>query len=141
MAGIVVPAGERRRILAVSFTSDKFAGRAPEGQKLIRVFIGGALQGELLQLDDEQLIAIAREELQELIGLSGEPRLARVIRWHHAMPQYHVGHRQRIDELEQLLAAQPGLHVIGNSLRGVGIAPTVAGAVAVASRITGKSSQ
>lgn len=141
VAGIVVPAGERRRILAVSFTSDKFAGRAPEGQKLIRVFIGGALQGELLQLDDEQLIAIACEELQELIGLSGEPRLARVIRWHHAMPQYHVGHRQRIDELEQLLAAQPGLHVIGNSLRGVGIAPTVAGAVAVASRITGKSSQ
>ncbi len=138
VAGIVVPACEHRRVLAVSFTSDKFPGRAPEGQKLIRVFIGGALQSELLQLDDEQLISLAREELQDLIGLSGQPRLARVIRWHNAMPQYHIGHRQRIEQLEQMLAAQPGLHVIGNSLRGVGIAPTVAGAVTVASRISGR---
>ncbi len=138
VAGFVVPACEHRRILAVSFTSDKFAGRAPEGQKLIRVFIGGALQSELLQLDDEQLIAIVQQELQELIGLSGQPQLVRVIRWHNAMPQYHVGHRQRIDELDQIVAAHRGLHVIGNSLRGVGIAPTVAGAVAVANRIAGR---
>lgn len=139
VAGIVVPACEHRRILAISFTSDKFAGRAPDGQKLIRVFIGGALQSEFMQLDDEQLIAIAREELQELIGLSGQPHLARVIRWHDAMPQYHLGHRQRIDELDQIVAAEPGLHVIGNSLRGVGIAPTVAGAVKVAAQITGQA--
>lgn len=136
VAGIVVPAAERRRILAVSFTSDKFAGRAPEDQKLIRVFFGGVLQEAILDADDDRLIAIAREELGELIGLSGQPIFARVIRWPQAMPQYHVGHLERIETLEQTLALSPGLHVIGNSLRGVGIAPTVAGAAAVAEKIT-----
>ena len=136
VAGFVVPAIEKRRILAASFTSDKFAGRAPQGEKLIRVFLGGCLQPELLRHSDDELIQIAREELGELIGLSGTPTLARVIRWNDAMPQYHVGHNERIDAIDVALRSVPGLHVIGNSFRGVGIAPTVAAALSIATRIT-----
>jgi oxygen-dependent protoporphyrinogen oxidase len=135
IAGFVVPQVEKRRILAASFTSDKFAGRAPQGEKLIRVFFGGCLQPEMLRHSDDQLIDIAREELADLIGLSGTPTLARVIRWSEAMPQYHVGHNDRVAAIEAALQAVAGLHVIGNSFRGVGIAPTVAAAQAVAKRI------
>ncbi len=136
IAGFVVPLIEKRRILAASFTSDKFAGRAPQGEKLIRVFFGGCLQPEMLRHSDDELIGIAREELAELIGLSGTPTLARVIRWNDAMPQYYVGHNDRVATIEAALQSVSGLHVIGNSFRGVGIAPTVASAQAVAKRIT-----
>lgn len=135
IAGFVVPEIEKRRILAASFTSDKFAGRAPEGQKLIRVFFGGCLQPEMLQHSDDQLVEIAREELADLIGLGGTPTLVRVIRWKEAMPQYHVGHNDRVAEMETILKTVPGLSVIGNSFRGVGIAPTVASARAAAQQI------
>jgi len=136
VAGFVVPAIEKRRLLAASFTSDKFAGRAPAGEKLIRVFFGGCLQPEMLRHSDPELIEIARQELAELIGLTGTPTLARVIRWNDAMPQYHVGHNDRVDAIDAALRSVPGLHVIGNSFRGVGIAPTVAGAKSIATRIT-----
>ena len=135
IAGFVVPQIEKRRFLAASFTSDKFAGRAPQGEKLIRVFFGGCLQPEMLGHSDEELITIARQELADLIGLSGTPTMARVIRWNEAMPQYHVGHNDRVAAIETALQAVPGLHVIGNSFRGVGIAPTVAAGQAVAKRI------
>jgi len=139
IAGFVVPLRERRPILAASFTSDKFAGRAPAGEKLIRVFFGGELQREWLERDDDELIRIAREQLGELIDLGGSPRLARVIRWNDAMPQYRVGHLQRVREIEAGLAAHAGLHLIGNSLHGVGIAPTVLAAERVANRILAES--
>ncbi len=135
VAGFVVPLREGRPILAASFTSDKFAGRAPAAEKLIRVFFGGELQAEYVNRDDAELIEIARAELADLIGLGGTPRLAKVIRWPAAMPQYHVGHNQRVRQIEAGLAALPGLRVIGNSLRGVGIAPTVAAAEAAARQI------
>lgn len=135
VAGIVVPARQRRQILAASFTSDKFPGRAPEGEKLIRVFIGGVLQAELLQQDDDALIELARRELAEMIGLVGTPCLARVVRWQEAMPQYTVGHLQRIERIERGLRPLPGVQLIGNWKYGVGIAPTVAAAMAAAERL------
>jgi len=136
VAGFIVPAIENRRILAGSFTSDKFAGRAPQGEKLIRVFFGGCLQPEILESSDDQLIQIARAELADLIGLSGQPVFSRVIRWNNAMPQYHVGHIDRLGEIERALPPSTGLHLIGNSFRGVGIAPSVAAAMEVSKRIS-----
>jgi len=136
IAGFIVPAIEHRRILAGSFTSDKFAGRAPQGEKLIRVFFGGCLQPEILGNSDEKLVEIAREELADLIGLSGQPVFSQVVRWNNAMPQYHVGHNDRLNQIERALPASTGLHIIGNSFRGVGIAPSVAAAMGVAKRIS-----
>jgi oxygen-dependent protoporphyrinogen oxidase len=91
----------------------------------------------LLGKSDDELVRIAREQMSELIGLGGTPTLVRVIRWDEAMPQYHVGHKGLVKRIEQAVAGHPGLHVIGNSLGGVGIAPTVAAAAAVARRIDG----
>ncbi|WP_164103557.1 protoporphyrinogen oxidase [Candidatus Laterigemmans baculatus] len=133
--GFVVPAVDRRRILAGSFASHKFPGRTPPGRTLIRVFIGGALQPELLEQDDARLIEIAREELGELVGLSGEPELSIVRRWTRAMPQYHVGHRQRVERIEAELEKLPGLEIAGNALHGVGIAPVVGTARRAAERL------
>ena len=79
--GFVVPLSEKRRILAGSFASHKFDGRSPENHVLIRVFIGGAMQADLLDGTDQELVQLAREELSDLIGLKGEPLVTRVV-WH-----------------------------------------------------------
>jgi oxygen-dependent protoporphyrinogen oxidase len=121
--GFVVPAVERRRILAASFASVKFPGRAPEDRVLVRVFLGGALQPEIIDRNnDSELERIARDELSELLGATGEPELATVARWQNAMPQYHVGHLDRVAHLEARAARLPGLHLAGSAYHGVGIA-------------------
>jgi oxygen-dependent protoporphyrinogen oxidase len=119
--GCVVPAAERRRILAVSYSSLKFPGRAPEGELLLRVFVGGALQAELAELPDEKLLELVRAELATLLKYRGTPRLEKIVRWPHAMPQYHLGHLDRVRRIESLVAHTPGLQLAGNALHGVGI--------------------
>ncbi len=119
--GFVVPAVANRKILAGSFSSVKYPGRAPEGHVLIRVFVGGALQPELAALPDDDLQQLAQQELADLIGASGEPDLCHVTRWEGAMPQYHLGHLDRISQIEGHIAALPGLHLAGNAYHGVGI--------------------
>jgi protoporphyrinogen/coproporphyrinogen III oxidase len=119
--GLVAPHCEGRRILAASFASVKFPERAPADRVLIRVFIGGALQPELARLSDDELDALAQEELAELLGASGAPELRRIVRWERAMPQYHVGHLDRVRRIEQRLNAFPRLALAGNAFRGVGI--------------------
>jgi oxygen-dependent protoporphyrinogen oxidase len=139
--GFVVPLSEGRRILAGSFASHKFAGRAPHGYVLIRVFVGGAMQPELLRLSDEELVKLVREELSELIGYRGDPELTRVVRWNHAMPQYHVGHRDRVERIEQAMARVDGLSLMTNALHGVGIAPVIRQAGTVAKKIAARWQQ
>jgi len=119
--GAVVPQIEGRRILAISFASNKFPGRAPDDCILLRVFVGGALQPELTELDDEETIALVEQELRELIGIGGEPLIRQVARWNGAMPQYHVGHLDRVERIEELAGSIPGLELAGNAYRGVGI--------------------
>ena len=133
--GFVVPAIENRKILAVSFASNKFAGRAPDDQLLIRVFIGGAMQSHLLENDDDHLIQIARDELSQLIGLKGQPIMAKVIRWNDAMPQYHVGHLDRVKQIQQDVQSVPGLSLISNALNGVGISPIIGAAKETAKHV------
>lgn len=119
--GFVVPAIEKRGVIAGSFASVKFPGRAPEDRVLIRVFIGGALQPELAQLPDDELLAIARKELVELLGVSGDPEVGEVVRWLGAMPQYHVGHLDLVAQIETRVAGVPHFALAGNAYRGVGI--------------------
>ncbi len=133
--GVVVPPIENRQILAASFASEKFAGRASSDQVIARVFIGGALQSELLRLSDDKLIKLAINELGELIGLTGVPVMQKVVRWTNAMPQYHVGHLDRVATIERELKSLPGISVAGNSLYGVGIAPVIETAGKIAKKI------
>jgi protoporphyrinogen/coproporphyrinogen III oxidase len=120
-SGLVIPATERRQILSVSFASRKFAGRAPAGEVVLRTFVGGALQPELLQRTDEELNQIVRSELADILGVRGEPTFVRVSRHEGAMPQYHVGHLDRVARIKTLLAAHPRLALAGNAYDGVGI--------------------
>ena len=119
--GVIVPIKENRPLIAISFSSQKFPGRAPDGHVLLRVFIGGALQPELMDWTDEQLIESTQQQLEELLGVSGEPLFTEITRWNNTMPQYHVGHVELIDSIEQQIAALPNLEVAGNAYRGVGI--------------------
>ncbi|HEX4414437.1 MAG TPA: protoporphyrinogen oxidase [Lacipirellulaceae bacterium] len=133
--GFVVPENERRRIIAGSFASLKFPGRAPEHHVLIRVFIGGALQPEMQRLPDDELIRIATEELTELLQITGSPVVTDVARWPNSMPQYHVGHLARVRRIEQIVTQHPTLALAGNAYRGVGIPHCVLSGESAASRI------
>ncbi|MEC7409646.1 MAG: FAD-dependent oxidoreductase, partial [Planctomycetota bacterium] len=113
-----------------------FAHRAPENHVLIRIFVGGAMQAELLHETDDAIIKLVRDELSELIGLSGEPAVAKVVRWNEAMPQYHVGHLERIKTIEQEISQVPSLRIVSNAMRGVGISPVISQASKVATDIS-----
>lgn len=134
--GFVVPQVEGRKIIAASFSSLKFPDRAPTERLLIRVFVGGALQPELLELSDAELVTLVRQELGELVALTGEPELAEVVRWPTSMPQYHVGHLDLVVQIEQLAAKHTGLALAGNAYRGVGIPQCIRSGEQAAEHIT-----
>ncbi len=119
--GFVVPACEGRTIIACSFSSVKFAKRAPAGHVLLRAFAGGALQPEIVEWDDETLLRAVRRDLDELLGIRAAPLWSDVTRHPRSMPQYHVGHLNRLAALEQALTRWPTLKLAGNAYRGVGI--------------------
>lgn len=119
--GFVVPLIERRKILSASLSSVKFSGRAPEGTMLIRVFLGGACQPDVLKADDCELVRMACDELAELMGIRGEPIVGHVVRHEAAIPQYSLGHLERIRDIEQGLSRLPGLALAGNAFHGVGV--------------------
>ena len=136
--GIIVPAVLGRKVIATSFSSNKFAGRAPKGNMLIRTFIGGALQPELVELDDDALIKIATDELDATVGFSGQPELARVYRWRNCMPQYHLGHVERVASIQQMTQRHCGLELAGNSYRGVGIPACIQSGAEAIERLGGQ---
>lgn len=119
--GFVVPAVEDRKIIACTFSSVKFPNRAPEGLVLLRVFLGGMLQQELLKSGDEILLRLVRGELRDLMGIESEPLHTDLVRYPDAMPQYLVGHGRRVERIESLLGRHPGLALAGNAYGGVGL--------------------
>ena len=124
--GFVVPHVEQRKIMACTFSSVKYAGRAPEDIALLRCFAGGALQPELLDQPDNAMEAQVREDLKGLLGISGEPTLCRTTRYPDCMPQYNIGHLDRVERIESRLKQFPTLALAGKSYRGVGIADCIA---------------
>jgi oxygen-dependent protoporphyrinogen oxidase len=121
--------------LACTWVSSKWKHRAPDGYALVRVFIGRAGADHLVMEDDETLIALAQEELRSTLDVTVKPSLARVRRWQDGMPQYTVGHLERIAALERFLATTPGLHLAGHAYRGVGIPDCIASGERAADRI------
>ncbi len=119
--GFVSPHVERRSVVACTFSSVKYPGRAPEGKALLRAFLGGACHPEALEWSDERVLAAVRDELRQLLGIDASPLLSRIARWQQSMPQYTVGHLDRVERINELAAALPGLELAGNGFRGVGI--------------------
>ena len=119
--GFVVPIIEKRSLIACTFSSVKFAGRAPEDHVLLRAFAGGALQPEVFALDEATMATRVEADLRELLTIREDPRFIEVAKWERSMPQYEVGHLDRVNEIERLVKELPGLALAGNSYRGAGI--------------------
>ena len=119
--GFVVPAIEKREILACTFSHMKFAGRAPRNHALLRAFMGGALQPEAFDYEDHEMIQIVRQNLRELLGIEELPLFALVERHARAMAQYRVGHLDLVAEIEALANQHPTLQLAGNGFTGIGI--------------------
>jgi oxygen-dependent protoporphyrinogen oxidase len=125
-SGFVVPRVEQTGILAASWLSSKWPGRAPAGRVLLRTFLGGARDPRALERSDAELVQVSLAALRPLLGISGEPILTRVYRWERTSAQHEVGHLARLGAIEQTLARRPGLFVTGSGFRGVGIPDCVA---------------
>jgi oxygen-dependent protoporphyrinogen oxidase len=133
--GFVVPLIERRKILACTFSSIKFAGRAPEGHVLLRAFAGGALQPEVFALDEDAMINAALGDLQELLGITKPPLFAQVEKWPRSMAQYHLGHMERVERIREHLRGRPSLKLAGNAYNGAGIPDCIRSGEAAADEI------
>ena len=133
--GAVVPAVERRPILAVSFSSRKYPHRAPQGTSLLRVFVGGARRPELAAMSDAELKPLVLGELTRLLQIRGEPCYCNIARWPGTMPQYHVGHKELVARIESRVSALPNLASAGNAYHGVGVPDCIHGGELAAERI------
>jgi oxygen-dependent protoporphyrinogen oxidase len=124
--GFLVPASERRSLLACTFSHRKFLGKTAPGKAVIRAFLGGMRNEALLAENDNALVAIVRHELidilgETVVGIGLDPEYTQVTRWRRAMAQYAVGHQERIDKINERVAALRGLRLAGNAYDGIGV--------------------
>jgi len=119
--GFLIPRGERRKILGALWDSSVFPDRAPEGKALIRVMVGGVRAPALAALPEGELLAVARRELRDIMGISAEPVLARTFFHDRGIPQYLVGHGRILEHIDGHLARFPGLHLNSNAYRGIAL--------------------
>ena len=128
--GFLVPASERRSLLACTFAHRKFLGRTAPGKAVIRAFLGGMRNEALLAENDNALVAIVRHELidilgEKVVGIGLDPEFTQVTRWRRAMAQYAVGHQERMQCIHERLSALPGLRLAGNAYDGIGISDCI----------------
>ena len=133
--GFVVPRIEGRALLAVTWTSSKWSHRAPDDAVLLRAYVGGAGRDTVLERDDGGLVSLVRAELRDMMGVTEAPVLVKVYRWPRAMPQYLVGHLERLAAIDERLARWPGLFLTGAGYRGVGIPDCIGDGLDTAERV------
>jgi oxygen-dependent protoporphyrinogen oxidase len=119
--GYLSPGRDRRDVLGVQWCSSIYAGRAPSGHVLLRAMCGGWHRPEMVGWDDERLLSAVRDELKVSLGVTSAPVFHEIVRWDRAIPQYHVGHLERVARIEKRRQAHPGLFLGGNSYRGVSL--------------------
>ena len=134
--GFLVPRTENRPILACSFVSSKWDHRAPAGQVLLRVFVGGANDEQMVHRDDKELVRIARDQMLDLLGIDRPPMFTKVFRFMRSSPQPHVGHLARMRRLLARVATHHGLHIGGNGYIGTGIPDAIRQGEEIAARIS-----
>ena len=123
--GFVVPRAEGISITAGAWISSKWPQRAPEGQALLRAFLGGARDPNVLSRTDTELTNAALGDLTKILGIRGLPIMTRVYRWNRSSPQQEVGHGELMRRIDAKLAAHPGLFVSAAGFRGVGIPDSI----------------
>ncbi len=139
-AGFVTPAAERDVPIACTFVHQKFSGRAPAGSALLRAFVGGDAARTLMERDEKDVAAFVLEELSPLLGITRKPRWTAMERWPQTMPQYTLGHLQRILKIEETALGLPGLALAGNWQYGVGIPDCIRSAERAADALLAYSS-
>lgn len=133
--GFVVPFVEKRSLIACTFSSVKFPGRAPKDHVLLRAFAGGALQPDMFALDAPEMLSRVEQDLRELLRIDGPPLFTEVSNWESSMPQYEVGHLDRVAAIETRLAQLPNLTLAGNAYRGAGIPDCIRSGETAADRL------
>jgi oxygen-dependent protoporphyrinogen oxidase len=133
--GFLVPRDEGLRILGALFSSELFEGRAPKGHALLTIFAGGRLDPAAPALGDAALRAFVLADLRRALGLAEEPSLIEVTRWPRAIPQYVVGHAERVERIEAAARAHTGLYLLGNWRGGIAMPDCVRNAEMVASTV------
>ncbi|MGB6385389.1 MAG: protoporphyrinogen oxidase [Terriglobales bacterium] len=135
--GFLVPRSAGRRMLAATFVHNKFPHRAPQNRALVRCFLGGARDEQILQSSEKEILQIVRDELLEVLGsaLNAEPLFARVYKWKAAMAQYSVGHLERVQRIESRRQKHPGLALAGNGYNGIGVPDCIRSGTEAASKI------
>jgi protoporphyrinogen/coproporphyrinogen III oxidase len=123
--GFLVPGKERSRLLACTFVHRKFPFRAPPGKALLRCFLGGTRDPEIMQMSNNEIIPLVRQELRSILGVEASPLFSLISRWPFAMAQYNVGHKDRIMRIEGLVQKYPHLHLAGNAYSGIGISDCI----------------
>lgn len=119
--GFVVPRIENRVLLACTYASVKYKGRAPQGLVILRGFAGGAGREADVDRGPDALVEDLLRDLRDLLKIQGPPELVWPARYHRVMPQYELGHLQLLEQIERRAAAWPGLYLAGNGFRGVGV--------------------
>ncbi|MEA1922482.1 MAG: protoporphyrinogen oxidase [Pseudomonadota bacterium] len=119
--GFIVPKIANRRIMAVTWTSIKWAHRAPQGMVLLRAFVGGAQRQELAACGDQEMLNLVKEELSSIMGINTPPEKSWIYRWPQGMPQYVIGHLDRLEAIDAITKEQKGLYLAGAGYRGIGI--------------------
>ena len=119
--GFLAPRSEGKRTLAATFVHNKFNHRAPEDRALVRCFLGGVHDEAVLDLTENEIVQVARAELKQILGITAEPRFARVYKWRASMAQYNVGHLERVQRIEKLQQQFRSLALTGNAYRGIGV--------------------
>lgn len=133
--GFLVPPNEPLRMLGCLWSSATFAHRAPPGRSLLRVMLGGPQDAAVLELPDDRLVRLVLGELDRTMGLRGSPDMIRIIRWPMGIPQYTVGHGDRLGRIARELERLPGLYLLGNGYRGIALNDCVVSAQATADAI------
>jgi oxygen-dependent protoporphyrinogen oxidase len=124
-------------VLGVQWCSSIFAGRAPEGHVLLRAMCGGWHRAEMVGWDDGRLLGAVRGELRMALGVTAAPVFHRIARWERAIPQYHLGHLERVAWIEGRARRHPGLVLAGNCYHGVALNDCVEQAGLLAKAIAG----
>jgi len=119
--GFLVPPGSDNLLLACTFVDQKFDYRVPQGGRLVRAFFGGKAAERMMRCGNDETAAVARLELAQILGPLPEPQMTVVRRWPRSLPQYGVGHLERMKELDERVHALDGLWLLGNGYRGVGV--------------------
>jgi oxygen-dependent protoporphyrinogen oxidase len=133
--GFLVPPGSGSLLLACTFVDQKFVDRVPQGGRLVRAFFGGAAAERLMRCGNDETAAVARLELARILGPLAEPQVTVVRRWPRSLPQYGVGHLERMAELNERVSRLNGLWLLGNGYRGVGLPDLVRDAREAARRV------